>query len=76
MAENIVWTIVEFLIGLFILPRLVFIIWFLFAAYLGITAVPALYFYGAVSIVLIIITWFIRKSLAIGFLIGTIWFFL
>jgi len=73
MAESFIGNVIEFLIGLIILPRLVTLIWIFIVPYFGLDAYTALIANIILSAVLIIITFFIRKVVAIGFLVGTIW---
>lgn len=73
MAESFIGKIIEFLIGLIVLPRLVTLIWIFIVPYFGLDAQTAIAANLVLSAVLIIITFFIRKIVAIGFLIGTIW---
>ena len=73
MAESFIGNVIEFLIGLIILPRLVILIWVFMVPYFGLDAQTAIIANIVLSAVLIIITFFIRKMVAIGFLIGTIW---
>ena len=72
MAKSFIGKVIEFLIGLIILPRLVYLIWILIVPYFGLNAQTAIITNLVLSAVLIIITFFIRKMVAIGFLIGTI----
>jgi hypothetical protein len=73
MAGSFIGKSIEFLIGLIILPRLVTLIWILIVPYFGLGAQTAIIANLVISAVLIIITFFIRKTVAIGFLIGTVW---
>jgi len=73
MAESFIGNVIEFLIGLIILPRLVTLIWIFIVPYFGLDAQTAIIANLVLSAILIIITFFIRKMVAIGFLIGTIW---
>jgi len=73
MAEGFIRKVVEFFIGLIVLPRLVTLIWIFMVPYFGLDAQMAIMANLVLSAVLIIITFYIRKMVAIGFLIGTIW---
>ena len=67
--------VIEFLIGLIVLPRLVMLVWIFGVAYFSLEAQKAIFVYIGLSAVLIIIAFLIRKSVALGFLAGIIWDF-
>ena len=72
MAESFIGKVIEFLIGLIVLPRLVTLIWIFAVPYLGLDVQMAILANLLLSAILIIITFFVRKTVAVGFLIGTI----
>ena len=73
MAESLIGKVIEFLIGLIILPRIILLIWVLGVPYFGLEATTALIAKYVFSVILLIITFFLRKVVGAGFLIGIIW---
>lgn len=75
MAESFVGNVIEFLIGFIVLPRLVLLVWVFTVPYLGLGGQTAILTNLVLSAILIAVTFFIRKMLAIGFLAGSVWGF-
>ena len=76
MAESTIGKIIEFLIGFIILPRLATFLWIFLVPYFGLDVQTALLLKIGMYAVLIVITFFIRKMVAVGFIVGTIWDFI
>jgi len=72
MAESFIGNIIEFLIGLIVLSRASTLIWIFAAPLLGLNVWITLISGILISIVLIVIFWFIRKMIAIGLIFGTV----
>ena len=72
MAESFIGNVIEFLIGLIILPRVGTLIWIFAVPMLGLNAKIAIIASILISLILIVIFFFIRKMIAFGLIIGTI----
>lgn len=70
------WKVVEFLIGLIVLPMLVRLLWLFVALYFYSIEVDVFYSLIAEAVIylaLVIILFFIRKSIAFGLFVGAVW---
>jgi len=62
--------ILYFLGGFFLLNGLVNVIWLFATPFLGLGAFAALGLYAGISLAVLVVAFFVRKSLALGFFIG------
>jgi len=72
MAESSIGKVIEFLIGLLILPRMGTLIWIFAVPLFGFSAQMAIIASFVISLILIVMFFFIRKMIAFGLIIGTV----
>ena len=73
MAETWWGNILEFLFGVLVLPRILTFAWLFIAPTLHLSAASAIASYLGISAILIVVCFFLRKSVALGLLIATLW---
>ncbi len=64
--------LVAFLIGLLLLPRVATLVWLFAVPLLSVSATGALALSACISLLLIVITFFISKAAGLGFLAGAV----
>ncbi|HII17640.1 TPA: hypothetical protein HA361_07050 [Candidatus Woesearchaeota archaeon] len=73
MLKKLLWKLIEFLAGFFILPRLIALFLMALIPFLGLDAQASLLLKLGLSAIALVALFFFRKIVALGFLCAIIW---